>query len=319
MNTNNSTVSQPADTPPPLEKWSNLHAPDMTAMSREANSPTSIRGLLAELAKNRTALLGGAFLFFVFIVAAAAPVLFPGDPLEMVARPFLWPGQNVTYPLGTDAMGRDVLAGIVHGARVSLSIGFLAAGIGTVVGIVVGSTAGYFGSYIDEILLFIIEIFQSIPGFILVVIIVAIAGSSAGVVACSISIVTWPTIARLVRSEFRSTREKDYVAAARSLGYGHARIIAREILPNALPPVIVTSTVMIATAVLMEAGLSFMGLTDPNIVSWGSMIGTGREVIRTAWYLTALPGFALVFTILSLNLVGDGLNDVLNPRLSEDR
>jgi peptide/nickel transport system permease protein len=135
----------------------------------------------------------------------------------------------------------------------------------------------------------------------------------------AIGLITWPTIARLVRAEFRSLREKEFVLAARSLGYGHARIIFREILPNALPPIIVTSSVMVASAILMESALSFLGLGDPNAVSWGSMIGAGRELLRTAWYLTALPGLVIVLAVLSLNLIGDGLNDALNPRFSGDR
>jgi peptide/nickel transport system permease protein len=138
-------------------------------------------------------------------------------------------------------------------------------------------------------------------------------------VTIAIAIVSWPTVARLTRAEFRAIREKDFVLAARGLGFGHARIIFHEILPNALPPLIVTSSVMVAGAILMESALSFMGLGDPNRVSWGSMIGAGRDVIRTAWYLTALPGLAIVFTVLALNLIGDGLNDALNPRFSEER
>ncbi|MGG2476889.1 ABC transporter permease, partial [Rhizobium sp. BR5] len=246
-------------------------------------------------------------------------LIYPGDPLEMVARPFLWPGQNPAYPLGTDSMGRDVLAGIVHGARISLTVGVVATLIGLTIGIAVGAFAGYFGGIIDDILVKLIEIFQTLPNFVLLVVLVAIAQPSVTTVTSAIGIITWPLVARLTRAEFRAIREKDYVLAARSLGYGHARIVFQEILPNALPPIIVTSSVMVAGAILMEAALSFMGLGDPNRVSWGSMIGSGRDVIRTAWYLTALPGLAIVFTVISLNLISDGLNDALNPRFSEER
>jgi peptide/nickel transport system permease protein len=154
---------------------------------------------------------------------------------------------------------------------------------------------------------------------VLLVVLVAIAQPTAPTIIVAIAIVSWPMVARLTRAEFRAIREKDFVMAARSLGYGHARIIFREILPNALPPLIVTSSVMVASAILMEAALSFMGLGDPNVVSWGSMIGEGREEIRTAWYLSALPGLAIVLTVLALNLIADGLNDALNPRFSEER
>lgn len=263
---------------------------------------------------NPTALIGLVFLGIVVAVAVLAPILSPGDPLGMVGRPLLKPWQDPAYPLGTDSMGRDVLAGLLHGARVSLFVGLAAAALGLAAGLLIGAAAGYFGGRVDDALLRIIEIFQTLPSFVLVVVLVAITQPTATTIAVAIAIVSWPIIARLARAEFRSLRERDYVLAARSLGASHARILFREILPNALPPLIVTSSVMVATAILMEAALSFMGLGDPNVVSWGSMIGSGREMIRTAWWLSALPGFAIVFTVLALNLIGDGLNDALNPR-----
>lgn len=299
--------------------WSNLRAPDART-ARSASVPVRAgRRELRIFLSNPNALFGIVFLGLVVAAALMAPLLFPHDPLAMIAKPFLWPGQEAAYPLGTDSMGRDVLAGIVHGARISLFVGLAATALGLSFGIVVGAVAGYFGGWIDDALVRLIEIFQTLPNFVLLVVLVAIAQPSALTVTIAIAIVSWPTVARLTRAEFRSIREKDYVMAARSLGYGHARIIFREILPNALPPLIVTSSVMVASAILMESALSFMGLGDPNVVSWGSMIGAGRELIRSAWYLTALPGLAIVFTVLSLNLIGDGLNDALNPRFSEDR
>jgi peptide/nickel transport system permease protein len=189
--------------------------------------------------------------------------------------------------------------------------------IGVATGILVGSTAGYFGGWIDDLLVRVMEVFQTAPAFLLLIVLVAILSPSVDAVIFGIGVVTWPTIARLVRAEFRAIREKDFVTAARGLGYGHARIIFVEILPNALPPIIVTASVMVATAILMESALSFMGLGDPNQISWGSMIGSGREALRTAWFLTAIPGVAIVVTVLALNLIGDGLNDALNPRLAE--
>ncbi|TKB16502.1 MAG: ABC transporter permease [Mesorhizobium sp.] len=299
--------------------WTNLHAPD--ARSASAASVPVVAGgrALRVFLRNPNAMFGVAFLAVVVVAALLAPVLYPGDPLSMVARPFLWPSQDPAYPLGTDSMGRDVLAGILHGARISLFVGLVATALGLSFGILVGATAGYFGGRIDDLLVRLIEIFQTIPSFVLLVVMVAIAQPTAPVVTVAIAVITWPTVARLTRAEFRAIREKDFVMAARSLGYGHARIIFREILPNALPPLIVTSSVMVATAILMESALSFMGLGDPNVVSWGSMIGAGRELIRTAWYLTALPGLAIVFTVLALNLIGDGLNDALNPRFTQER
>nr|WP_234894054.1 ABC transporter permease [Sinorhizobium meliloti] len=237
----------------------------------------------------------------------------------MVGKPFLWPGQDPGFPLGTDSLGRDVLAGILHGSRISLFVGLMATALGLTFGVFVGAIAGYFGGWIDDLLVRLIEIFQTLPSFVLLVVLVAIVQPSATTVTLAIAVISWPTVARLTRAEFRAIREKDFVMAARSLGFGDGRIIFCEILPNALPPIIVTSSVMVATAILMESALSFMGLGDPNVVSWGSMIGTGRELVRTAWYLTALPGLAIVFTVLALNLIGDGLNDALNPRFTQDR
>ncbi|HMK78286.1 MAG TPA: ABC transporter permease [Xanthobacteraceae bacterium] len=302
--------------------WTNVHAPDAARVTAEVaaqGAPADTRRALRAFLKNPAAMTGLVFLLLVITAALLAPVLYPEDPLGMVGRPILWPGQNAQFPLGTDSLGRDVAAGLFHGARISLIVGMAATIIGLVAGITVGALAGYFGGRIDTLLVRLVEIFQTIPGFILLVVLVAIAQPSITTITVAIGLVTWPTVARLVRAEFRSIREKEFVMAARSLGYGHARIILREILPNALPPIIVTSSVMVASAILMESALSFMGLGDPNVVSWGSMIGAGRELLRTAWYLTALPGIVIVFTVLALNLLGDGLNDALNPRLSAER
>ncbi|CAN7703390.1 ABC transporter permease [Ensifer adhaerens] len=306
-------------TAPERPSWSNVKAPDARSQQSTAVAITNGRRALKVFLANPNALFGTAFLALVIAVALLAPVLYPDDPLSMVGKPFLWPGQDPAFPLGTDALGRDVLAGILHGSRISLFVGLMATALGLTFGVIVGAIAGYFGGWIDDLLVRLIEIFQTLPSFVLLVVLVAIVQPSASTVTLAIAVISWPTVARLTRAEFRAIREKDFVMAARSLGFGHGRIIFREILPNALPPIIVTSSVMVATAILMESALSFMGLGDPNVVSWGSMIGTGRELVRTAWYLTALPGLAIVFTVLALNLIGDGLNDALNPRFTGDR
>lgn len=273
--------------------------------------------MLAAFLRNPAGVGPAAFLLLIAALALIAPVLYPEDPLSMVARPFLWPGMNSSYPLGTDSLGRDVAAGLIWGSRVSLLIGVAAMLASVSLGLAVGATAGYHGGWIDDALVKLIEIFQTIPSFILLVVLVAIAQPSTVTITIAIALVTWPVSARLVRAEFRSLREKDFVIAARGLGYGHLRIILREILPNALPPIIVSSSILVATAILMESALSFLGLGDPNHVSWGSMIGGSRELLRTAWYLSAIPGLAIVFTILALNLIGDALNDALNPRMAD--
>jgi peptide/nickel transport system permease protein len=269
------------------------------------------------LLRNPAALSGATLLLALIVIALLAGTLYPGDPLDIVAQPMLPPGQDPQYWLGTDSLGRNVLAELVHGSRASLAIGATAALIGVVIGTLIGALAGYFGGWVDDVLMRVTELFQTTPSFLFVIVIVSIGHPSMSIISLAIGVTSWPTITRLVRAEFRALGQSDFVMAARSLGFGHARIIWREMLPNALPPIIVTTSVMLATAILMESALSFLGMGDPNVVSWGSMIGDGRDMLRTAWYLTALPGGALVLTVLALNLLGDGLNDALNPRLNE--
>jgi peptide/nickel transport system permease protein len=283
----------------------------------ERSQPVSGRfRALRTFLRNPSGVLPALFLIAIALLGLAAPLIYPDDPLSMVARPFIWPGISAAHPLGTDSLGRDVAAGLVWGTRVSLLVGVAAMVLGVSIGLTVGATAGYFGGRTDRLLVKLIEIFQTLPNFVFLVVLVAIAQPAIATVTVAIAIVTWPISARLARAEFRSLREKDFVLAARGLGYGHLRIIVSEILPSALPPIIVTSSVLVATAILMESALSFLGMSDPNHVSWGSMIGAGRELLRSAWYLSAIPGVAIVLTVLALNLIGDALNDALNPRLA---
>ncbi len=277
-------------------------------------APATFHRLRAAILGNPSLLIGAAILLAVVLVAALAPWLFPDDPQDMVGSPTLWPGEDPAFPLGTDSLGRDVAAGLAYGARVSLLVGASAAAIGLGIGMLVGALGGYFGGWLDNVLVRLTELFQTVPSFLLVIVLVAIGTPSARLIALSIGVASWPVIARLVRAQFRALRQADFVMAARSLGYGPARIILREILPNAIAPVIVSTSVLVANAILTEAGLSFLNMGDPNLVSWGSMIGDGRALLRTAWFLTALPGAAIAVTVLSLNLLGDGLNDLLNPR-----
>ncbi|WP_081952628.1 ABC transporter permease [Rhizobium sp. YS-1r] len=256
-------------------------------------------------------------LLTVFAMALLADPLYPGDPLDMVPDPFLWPGDDLMFPLGTDSLGRDLTAGIIHGSRASLLVGFSSAVLGLLIGTTVGSIAGYFGGWIEDVLVRITEIFQTIPTMLLIIVILAIGDTSLNLIALSIGLASWPMIARLARAEFKSLREADFVMAARGLGYGTPRIIVSEILPNALPTLIVAASVLVANGILLESAVSFLNLGDPNVVSWGSLIGAGRTQIRTEWYLSALPGIAIVLTVLSLNIVGDRLTDILNPKSRE--
>lgn len=271
------------------------------------------------LLRNPQALLGGVFLVVICIMAFTANVWYPDDPLGMVAPPLLWPGEMSEFPLGSDSLGRDVASGIVHGARVSLAVGVVAAVLSLAIGVTVGSIGGYFGGWLDDVLVRLTELFQTVPSFLLVIVIVAIGKPGIGVIVTAIGLASWPVIARLVRAQFRSLRESEFVLAARSQGFGTWRIIFQEMLPNALPPIIVTTSVLVATAILIESALAFLGMGDPNVVSWGSMIGDGREQLRTAWFLSVLPGAIIIATVLALNVVGDGLNDALNPRLRGSR
>ncbi|KAF1023676.1 MAG: Dipeptide transport system permease protein DppC [Paracidovorax wautersii] len=269
--------------------------------------------------RNPSGLAGLFILGAIIAVALLAGVLFPGDPLDMVAEPLVWPFTQAEVLLGTDSLGRNVAAGLAHGARVSLAVGAVAAFISVGIGIAVGAAAGYFGRRVDDFLVRVTELFQTVPTFLFVIVIVAIGQPSVSVIVLAIGLAAWPVIARLVRAEFRWLRESEFVQAARSQGFSDARIIFQEILPNALPPVIVTSSVLVASAILIESALSFLGMGDPNQVSWGSMIGEGRELLRTAWYLTALPGCAIILSVLALNLLGNALNDAFNPRLRGTR
>ncbi|MFZ4479189.1 MAG: ABC transporter permease [Rhodoferax sp.] len=273
------------------------------------------QGLLARLFRHRGALIGTLILCTVIGSAALASNLFPQDPMRIVASPELWPMQELAHPLGTDAMGRDIAALVVHGARASLLIGVFAALTATLIGVSVGALAAYYGGWVDELVMRSAELFQTIPNLIFLLSIVSILGPTLTHITLAIGFVSWNGIARLTRAEFLSLKERDFVNACRACGMADMRIIVGEILPNALPPVVVLSSLTVASAILFESAISFLGLGDANLASWGRMIGDGRNLIRTSWYICAVPGVAIMLTVLALNLVGDGLNDALNPKL----
>jgi peptide/nickel transport system permease protein len=264
-------------------------------------------------ARSRPGVLGAAILALVIATAALAPVLFPGSPFRRVDRPFSPPfGAHL---LGTDVLGRDVAAGIAHGARTSLTIGVLATSVAVLVGTLMGGLAGYYGGRIDDLLMRTTEFFQTIPTFLFAILLVAILAPSVWSIVFAIAVVNWPAVARLVRGEFLAMRGREFVQACVCLGMTDGRVIFRHILPNCLSPIIVTGSLIVATAILIESALSFLGLGDPNVMSWGFMIGAGRTFLRSAWWLCTIPGLAILLTVLAINLVGEGLNDALNPRL----
>lgn len=273
----------------------------MDALKRYLRSPPAVIGL--------------ALLLIVIAMAANAGWLYPRDPLALAGRPLQWPMANPRFPLGTDNSGRDIAAQLFHGARISLLIGLVATTIAVAIGVVVGAVAGFYGGAVDTFLMRVTEAFQTLPNFLLLLLLVTVFGSTLTTATIAIGVVSWPAPARLTRAEFLSLRNREFVQAGRVLGLGDLKLIFGEILPNALPPVIVYASVVMAVAILLESALAFLKLSDPNVASWGNLIGLGRDVLRVQWYVSAIPGVAILVTVLAVSLVGQGLNDALNPRL----
>lgn len=273
--------------------------------------------ILRQYARNRGALVGTIILTLFVLAALFADLLYPVNPLRIVGRPELWPFENWRFPLGTDSMGRDIAAMIVHGARTTLLIGLAASLAATVIGLTVGAVAAWFGGWVDEIMMRITELFQIIPNVVFILTVVSILGPSFVNIIIAVGLISWPPVARLTRAEFLTYKNREFVQACVSMGMKDFRILFAEIMPNAIPPVVVLSSLIVAGAILYESVVSFLGLGDPNIASWGRLVGEGRTLIRTSWYLCAVPGLAIMLMVLSLNLIGDGLNDVLNPKMRD--
>ena len=259
--------------------------------------------------------LGLAWLVLVAVVAVFAPLFAPGDPFAIVDKPFIPP--FAAYGLGTDSLGRNVYAGIVHGARTTMLIAVIATIAAVAFGTMLGAIAGFYGGLIDDVLMRLTEFFQTIPSFLFAIVLVAILAPSASSVVIAIATVSWPPIARVVRGEVLSVKGREFVLAAIVAGQRDLAILLRQVLPNTLSPLIVTGSLLVASAILVESALSFLGLGAPNLMSWGFMIGSGRQFLRDAWWLVTIPGLIILLTVLSINLVGEGLNDALNPRLAD--
>jgi len=265
--------------------------------------------------RNYGAVFGLVVVALVVLVALAAPLIYEESPWMMVADPLIAPFTDSAYPFGTDMLGRDITAGLVWGARVSLLVGLLSTGVALAVGILIGAAAGYCGGRIDDVLMRFTEFFQTIPQLAMAVVVVAVIGPSLYSIMGAIALVSWPPAARLVRSEFMTLKQREFVQAAIVIGQTPGRIVATQILPNAMSPIIVSASFMVATAILAESALSFLGLGDRNLMSWGFMIGAARTMIREAWWMSVWPGVAILLTVLAINLIGEGLNDALNPQL----
>lgn len=258
--------------------------------------------------------VGLSLLFAIVLVAASADLIRAGNPLDMVAAPSQWPGSDPAHPLGTDLLGRDILAGVVHGARTSLLIGLACALLAALLGIALGVVSGYLRGGADRVVLRLVEFFQIMPSLLFTVTLVAIVGPSTGTIVFGIVITNWPSVARIVRAEVLRVRESEYVQASRVVGLGDLALVLRHVLPNVVTPAIALVSVLAGSAILSESTLSFLGLGDPNVATWGGMIDEGRKALFSAWYMSAIPGAAIATTVVALGLVGNGLNDALNPR-----
>lgn len=271
---------------------------------------------LRMFARNPSAIAGVVILAIVVLVSVFGPMVYPADPFEIRAAPLTPPFSEEAW-LGTDYLGRYVLTTLIYGGRVSLIVGSVAALLSVIIGLTVGAFSGYYGGRVDEGLMRITEFFQVLPSLLFAMVLVSLFSPTLLTVTLAIGIVSWTGTARLTRGEFIRYRGLEFVRAERAIGARNARIMWKVILPNAFPPLVVSAALAVGTAILFEAGLAFLGLGDPNVMSWGLMIGSSRQYILSSWWAVAFPGIAIFVTVLAVNLIGDGLNDALNPKLRE--
>lgn len=265
--------------------------------------------------KNRLAAAAGVVVVLMCFVAVFAPFISPYNP-DDIDRKHILESPSLKHPLGTDDLGRDVLSRMILGARISLSVGFVAVGIAVVIGIMLGAVSGYYGGWIDRIIMRFIDIMLSIPTFFLILAVIAFIEPNIWNIMIVIGLTSWMGVARLVRAEVLSLKEREFVLAAKALGAGDANIIGRHIMINSMAPVFVSAVLGIAGAVLIESALSFLGIgVQPPTPSWGNILTLGKDNIEIAWWLSVFPGLAILITVLSYNLVGEGLRDALDPRL----
>jgi peptide/nickel transport system permease protein len=269
------------------------------------------------LSKNRLALIGGAIVLVLALMAAAAPLVSPHDPHKPDVKRILEP-PSTRHWLGTDQIGRDVLSRMLYGARVSLAVGFVSVGIATAIGIALGAGAGYHGGPVDGAVMRLVDLMLVFPRFFLLLAVLAFLKPSIWTIMVVIGLTGWMGVARLVRAEFLALKEREFVIWSQSIGASAFRIIWRHILPNAMGPVLVAMTLGIPAAILTESGLSFLGLgVRPPYATWGNILNEGKEVIELAWWLSVYPGLAILVTVLSYNLLGEGIRDALDPRLRQ--
>jgi peptide/nickel transport system permease protein len=283
-------------------------------VQREQVSPWSIT--IGQFRKNRMALIGLSCMIMLYLVTLLAPFIAPFDPSEQNLANRQYIGPSLEHPMGTDKFGRDIFSRVVYGSRISLTIGFVAVGISITLGSMVGAVAGYVGGKTDSVLMRLVDMFLSFPRLVLVLAVVALFTPSIFLLVAVLGATGWMGTSRIVRGQVLALREQDFVQAVKALGLRDWRILLRHVLPNAMAPIIVAATLGIGNTILLEAGLSFLGLgVQPPTASWGSIINDGRGVLLDAWWISTFPGLAIVLTVISFNLLGDGLRDALDPRL----
>jgi len=276
-----------------------------------------VRGFWRALRRNRLALAGGVVVVVLAVLALLAPVISPRDPNRLDVKRIL-DAPSQAHPLGTDQLGRDVLSRMLYGARVSLAVGFVSVGIAAAIGIVLGSLAGYHGGTTDAMVMRLVDLMLVFPRFFLLLAVLAFLRPSIWTIMTVIGLTGWMSVARLVRAEFLSLKEREFVLWSQSIGATAFRIIWRHILPNAMAPVLVAMTLGIPAAILTESGLSFLGLgVQPPHATWGNILNEGKDAIEIGWWLSVYPGLAILVTVLSYNLLGEGIRDALDPRLRQ--
>jgi peptide/nickel transport system permease protein len=280
----------------------------------EATAPPG-REAIRMFLRNRAAVGGLIILIGVIFMTYIGPYLYDQDPSRIIARPLKSPGTEDIPTFGTDYLGRDVLAGVIRGGATTLRVALVASLLIVFIGVTIGAIAGFYGGWVDSLLMRITEVFQVMPALLFALVIVTLFGPSPTKVSLAIGVVLWPQLARLTRAEFLRLKNQEFVKAARAIGSSDARIMFRVILPNAAPPLIVATTLVMGTAILFEAALAFLGLGDPNNISWGLMIGLNRPSFLSSWWTVTFPGIAIFLTVLSFSLIGDGLQDAFNPKL----
>ena len=293
--------------------WRDSGRPDVERAVAVSQWDLAVRAF----SRNRTAVAGLIVIAALYTLALVTPLVTPYDPNfqgNLLTERYV--GLSAAHPLGTDQFARDVLSRLLYGARISLLIGFVAVAISVSIGTLLGAVAGFIGGFVDTVVMRFVDVVISFPRLVLLITIIALFEPSIFLITAVLGLTLWPSTARIVRGEVLSLREREFVQAAVALGYSKSRIIFRHLIPNALAPVIVAATLGIGNTIVLEAGLSFLGLgVQPPTPSWGTMVDAGRGNLLDAWWLSTFPGLAIVFTVLSFNLVGDGLRDALDPRL----